>query len=212
VWEKRQSYVKAVFDDFDFDDKAIMDSLKNICVKAIESQEIESWRKAFIEHTELFKECRQGFIVKNHNEIILLHESQRNHYHSEFYSRVLHLELKNKSKQLLPFKRLSYESVKNSGDFSYVSLGQWVYKDNEYNIEIWFKSDIYTLFFYGEGPPKYVHKLTKVLEEQKFKVSVEEYNGYEDYGIQYISSVKTKEQVLENLKYLCSGLRGLVDK
>ncbi len=211
-WEKRQSYVSAVFDDSNFDANSIKDSLKIICDNAIENPAIEDWRRAFIEHSVLFTECRQGFIVKNANEIILLHESQRNHYHSELYSRVIDLEMKNKSDQLLPFKLLPFEPVRNRDDFSYASLGQWGYKDNEYNVEIWFESDVYKLFFYGGGPPECVHELICILEESKFNVSDEGYCSHEDYGTQYIASFKTKDEVFEKLNDLCTGLRGLVGK
>jgi len=209
---KRQKYVKAVFDDSRFDANDIKGSLSRICNEALEDDSIESWRKFFIKHPALFNECHQGFIVMNDTEIILLNESQRNHYHSELYSRVLDLELKDKSEQLLPFKRLPYVHVKSRDDTPYLSLGQCLLKDNEYNIEIRFDSDNYKLFFYGEEPQESAHKLIGILEENKFKVSDETYEGYEEYCTQYLCSCKTQEEVFGKLNDLCSDLKGLADE
>jgi hypothetical protein len=207
-WEKRQGYVKAVFDDANFDVNNIQDSLKLICNEALTNDSIEGWRKAFIKFPALFIMCHQGFIVKSANEIILLHESQRNHYHSEFYSKLLDLELKQKTEQLLPFKQLAYESVKSREDSPYVSLGQWSYKGNEYNIEIWFDFDEYKFLFYGEKSQADVDELIRILEGREFEMS-EDYD--EDYGTPYLYICKTQERVLAVLEDLCSDLRELVN-
>lgn len=207
--ENRLTYVKAVFDDSDFDVNNIKDSLKIICNKAIEDAAIDDWRKAFIKYSALFKECNQGFIVKNKSNILLLHESQRNHYHSELFSRVLDLELMQKSEELLPFKQLPYELVKSREDSAYVSLGRWIYKNKEYNIEIWFNSDEYKLFFYGNEPQEYADELVSLLEEHEFEIAG---NDYEEYGTSYLYGCKTQEELFEMLMDLCSGLRELVDE
>lgn len=208
-WESRQAYVKAVFDDSNFDVNNIKDSLKLICDKAIEDTAIDEWRKAFIKHSALFRECHQGFIVKNADEIILLHESQRNHYHSELRSKVLDLELEHKSEKLLPFKRLPYEPVKGRDYSPYVSLGEWIYKDKEYNIEIGFDSDVYELLYYGNKPQDYAKELIRILEKRDFVIT-EDHDA--DYGIAYQYICKTQEEVFDILNDLCSDLRELIDE
>ncbi|MCV5555813.1 hypothetical protein OFN13_32480, partial [Escherichia coli] len=79
-------YVKAVLDDPAFDMCDLKAGLEKICIKAVSEQPF-NWRTMLIVKPELFGFCNQGFIVKNAHEIILLHESQRNHYQSELYSR-----------------------------------------------------------------------------------------------------------------------------
>ncbi len=209
-WEKRQDYVKDVFDDSRFNESDIEESLKSICNDALADPEIEGWRKAFIKYPDLFAECRQGFIAKNSNEIILLHESQRNHYHSEFYSRILDLELEDRKEQILPFKKLPYEHVRSRDDSPYVSLGQWSYNENIHYVEIWFDSDSYTIFFYGDEPLDYSPELVHELEAHGFSISDEVY--YEECGTNYTASAKTKDEVFEKLNGLCSGLKNLVDQ
>jgi hypothetical protein len=205
-WEKRQGYVKSVFDDAHFEVNDVEGSLRCICDKALADPAIEDWRKAFIKHSTLFKECNQGFIAKNDSEIILLHESQRNHYHSELYTRALDLELKQKSEQLLPFKQLQYKPVRSREESPYVALGQWVYKDKKYNIKIWFCSDVYKLLFYTSEPHECAGELIGILEKHGFKVT------YDNQYSSYLNSCKTQEEAFDILMGLCSGLRGLVDE
>ena len=87
--EQKQEYVKQVFDDPNFDAKDIIGSLKIICKDALSLLDANDWRILFVERPELFGVCEQGFIINNSNEFILLHQSQRNHTHSELYSKYL---------------------------------------------------------------------------------------------------------------------------
>lgn len=205
-WEKRQGYVKSVFDDVHFEINDVEGSLRCICDEALADPAIEDWRKAFIKHSALFKECNQGFIAKNDSEIILLHESQRNHYHSELYTRVLDLELKQKSEQLLPFKQLQYQPVRSREESPYVALGQWVYKDKEYNIKIWFCSDVYKLLFYTSESHECAGELIGILEKHEFKFTDD------DQDSSYLNSCKTQEETFDILRGLCLDLSGLVDE
>ena len=211
-WEKRQEFVKAVFDDSIFDSNNIKDSLKEICSKALEDDGIEEWRKCLIQYQELFKECEQGFIVKNADEIILLQQSQRNHYHSELYSKVLELELKKIPGDLRPFKQLQYEPVKSRDHSSFVSIGGWVYEGSEYDLEVWYESNVYCLLFYGDGLKGKASDIIGVLEGEEFVALREEYDGYEDYHTKYEARCKTQEDVIEKLRALCEGLKGLIDE
>ncbi|RLA49658.1 MAG: DUF262 domain-containing protein, partial [Gammaproteobacteria bacterium] len=148
-WLRRQEYVKAVFDAEGFDINDVKGSLRDICSSALENEfELEDWRKALIKYRDLFKLCNQGFIVQNDNEFILLHESQRNHYHSELFSRVFDFELEEMGEKLLPFKRLPYVSAKARDLCTYATLGDWVYGDQEYALDIWFRSGRYRVHFY----------------------------------------------------------------
>jgi hypothetical protein len=203
-WEKRQGYVKAVFDDSYFDVNNIKDSLKLICDKAIEDTAIEDWRKEFTKHSALFRECHQGFIVRNANEIILLNESQRNHYHSELYTRVLALELN--PEQLKPFKQLPYKHVRGLDELPFAALGRWRYNGGNYAIDIRYFFSEYELRFYATGPQNYADDLIGLLETNKLKHS----GKYQDSS--YLFSCKTKEEVFKILKDLCSDLRELIDE
>ena len=70
--EQKQRYVKAVLDDPLFNADEIQTSLSAICSNATESEKIEPWRKALIQHKELIAYCQQGFIEKNNSEFVLL--------------------------------------------------------------------------------------------------------------------------------------------
>ncbi len=106
--EQKQEHVKEVFDDPNFDVKDVIGSLEKICKDALGLLDAKDWRILFLERPELFKVCEQGFIINNGNEFILLHQSQRNHTHSELYSKYLYLQLKAEHFNSEPFTIFKY--------------------------------------------------------------------------------------------------------
>jgi hypothetical protein len=197
-WENRQGFVKSVFDDSRFDINNIESSLRRICEEALTDSAIEDWRKLFITYSDLFKDCNQGFIVKNDSEIILLYESQLNHHHSELYTRILDIELKQKSNQLTPFKQLPYEPVRSTEKSAYVAL-----KEGRYAINIRYFNHKYELRFYAIQPQEYSEALISILEKHEFESS----NNYQDTS--YLYYCITSEMVFVMLRELCSDLRVL---
>jgi len=202
-WEKRQNYVKAVFDDQNFDIKNVESSLRHICDKALNDPAVEDWKKAFIQYKELFAYCKQGFIMKNEDKILLLSESQRNHYHSELSSRIFYLEAKPKFEQLTPFKNLKYYAVKSSEDASSTRLDQWTYKGKEYAINIQFHDFKYVLDFYPYNFDVCSEDLVGFLEPYGFELTTEDHDSF------YRTSINSSVEAFEVMKGLCSDLRGL---
>lgn len=200
-WEQRQSYVKAVFDDANFDSNQIVNSLQNICNKSLSDANMEAWKKAFIKYKELFRDCKQGFIFKNEEMILLLNESQRNHYHSELNSKVFYLEFQSESEHFFPFGKLKYSDVKSSEDQSSAYLGPWDYKKKKYYVEVQFFDGDYLLNFYCEGLKKCAEALAEIIIMNKFELEQDK-NSYI-----YRWSAKTSKAVLKKIKDLCSDLR-----
>lgn len=206
TWERRQSYVKAVFDDINFDSNQILKSLQSICNSSLNDANIEAWTKAFIKYKELFEGCKQGFIFKNEEIILLLNELQRNHYHSELNSRVFYLEFQSESKHFLPFGQLEYSQVKSSEDQPRAYLGPWGYKKKSYYIDIQFYDGEYLLNFYCEDFKKYPEALADIVIKNKFELQQDK-NSYF-----YRWSGKNSKAVFKKIKDLCSDLMELVNE
>lgn len=201
-WEQRQSYVKAVFDDPNFDVNDIVDSLQHICDEALNDSELAVWKTHFIKHRALFEYCQQGFIYEEGSNILLLGELYRNHYHSELNSRAFYLEYQQSGENFLPFNPLEYYPVKSTYDYSCACLESWTYKEKEYVVTVAYDSK-YLLDFNTPDYKECVEELISVLNENGFEV----YEG--DWGCTYRKSCETSVEAFEILTNLCSDLREL---
>lgn len=147
VWNDRQQYVKGVLDDPAFDLRDLRAGLEAICANALKEQPF-NWRTMFIDKPELFRLCNQGFIVRNVHEVVLLHESQRNHYHSELYSKYLELELKGSGLSYAPFKKSEYKSVRSSDEIASFIFSGFSVNELEVELEILYSGNQYCLLCY----------------------------------------------------------------
>ncbi|MDI1225342.1 MULTISPECIES: DUF262 domain-containing protein [Acinetobacter] len=201
-WEKRQSYVKAVFDDPNFDVSDIVDSLQSICSEALKNPELAVWKTHFIKYKTLFEYCQQGFIYEDGNNILLLGELYRNHYHSELNSRAFYLDYKQSKVQFLPFKSFEYSPVKTTSVYSCAYLESWAYKEKQYLVTVAYDNK-YLLDFNTSDYKACAKELISILDKHSFKFSEE------DWGVTYRNSCETAIEAFEILTNLCSDLREL---
>ena len=118
---KRQ-FVKQVFDDDLFDKNDLKKSLKKIC-----ECKTNTWRDYLIICPDLIRYCKQGFIrFMNKNDIILMGQSQMNHWHSEMYSYYLWKEFIEKKFQ--PFGKVYYHEAKGIADYACIVLEDFCQK------------------------------------------------------------------------------------
>ena len=210
--EQKQNYVKAVIDDPAFNAAELENSLTTICSDALESSDIEPWRKAFIQHKELMAYCNQGFIEKSLYEFILLNESQRNHYHCEFYTKALELELYADKTLLKPFSYLRYESVKSREDSAHVLLSGFKYGEQQYQIEVHKSGSCFDIRVQGGDIENAPDKLKSLLEDEGFELggfsmpSLGYHKYFGEKNQQSIEGVKVK------LQTLCASLKDLSDE
>ena len=209
-WEAKQEYVKAVFDDPLFDSANIAASLEKICINALDDSDIDDWRKKFIKYGELFKYCNQGFISINNQEYILLGQSQRNHHHSELYTKVLEIELSKELDKLQPFTSVDYVTVRSRDDYAGVNICDWHFNEDEYSLFIYLDSQSFYLEFNHEGSSNFSDALIEVLIRRGFepKANDPESSDVVDYYVHdklhEIGDVRIK------VNDLCSDLRELV--
>ncbi|WP_109440470.1 DUF262 domain-containing protein [Acinetobacter haemolyticus] len=201
-WEKRQSYVKAVFDDPNFDANDIVDSLQSICSEALKNPELAVWKTHFIKYKALFEYCRQGFIYEDGNTILLLGELYRNHYHSELNSRVFYLKYKQSDEQFSPFKSFEYYDVKSTSHYSCACLESWTYKEKEYVVTVAYDNK-YLLDFNTPNFKACTEELIGILDKHQFELYEEE------WGLTYRNSCETSIEAFEVLTNLCADLREL---
>lgn len=205
-WHHKQSFVKAVFDDCHFDAKDISGSLEAICNKAVAECSEMDWRMLFVKTPELFKKCKQGFIVKSDSEIVLLHESQRNHYHSELFSKFLYLQLKSEGFDGIPFENLEYEPQKSSENYTFISLENFSLSGFLYEMEVWYEADQYQVLFVGHDRNNLPIDILEILGEHGFS----EYKECDGYENAYSCVRETPDDAKHALKELCMKLRRLV--
>ncbi|AFR03612.1 hypothetical protein PEC301653_32930 [Pectobacterium carotovorum subsp. carotovorum] len=148
-WDDPQQHVKAVLDDPAFDLHDLKAGLETICTNALNELPFD-WRVMLIAKPELFRLCNQGFIVKNTREFVLLHESQRNHYHSELYSKYLELELKDTGLIFAPFKKSEYKSVRSSEEIASFTFSGFSLKDQSFELEVTYTDNQYRLLCYRD--------------------------------------------------------------
>ena len=132
---KHQNYVKEVFDDPRFDVTRIHDSLLEMC-----DLWTGTWRDYFIHEPAMFDYCTQGFIhFINDNEIILLSQSQYNHYHAELFSYFLWKSLLEKiASDYSNFKQVYYYEVKSSEETPCIRFCNYVYNRIRYEMSIFY--------------------------------------------------------------------------
>ena len=111
-----QRCVKAVLDDSRFDAAAPIDTLESICGDGSSVM----WRDVLIRNPRMFDYSRQGFIVfYDENSIMLLKESQMNHYHVELFTYDLWLERLEKN------QNIRFEKPEDYGYYSVRSTDEW---------------------------------------------------------------------------------------
>ncbi|MCC4284855.1 DUF262 domain-containing protein [Marinobacter salarius] len=206
-WDQRQSHVRSVFDDPNFDTDDIQGSLDKICEAALETLQVVDWRSLLISTPALFKICNQGFIVKNNNEVVLLHESQRNHYHSELYSKFLELRLEADKVNSSPFQLAYYHSDRGADALTYICFSGFRFEDREYQMKVWYQDHQYQFLFSTTDGNSCSSKVTSALEHFGFGAE----KGLDDHPVWYLSRFDSPGSAQEAVTELCALLRGLAD-
>ncbi|MEG0949654.1 MAG: hypothetical protein RSF78_09925, partial [Bacteroidales bacterium] len=132
---KQRDYFKELIDDNRFNKDSINKSLESI----ISASEVSDWRSYFIGCKELIKDCQQSFIrFIDHRDIILLGQSQMNHWHTEMYTRYLWYQaFEGKDVSFKPFNPEYFWSKSNEED-ACIHLSNYCHNKKYYEINIYF--------------------------------------------------------------------------
>lgn len=205
-WDRKQSFVKAVLDDSDFNANDIRGSLESICLKAVQTSVSKDWRMLLVEMPQLVALCNQGFIVHNGNETILLHESQRNHYHSELFSKYLELKLLSKNVNHNPFSRFRYNSSRTSDEKTYLLFDLFFLEDYSYHLKVWYESDQYEFVFSKNFDRPFNVDIATTLERSGFELRDENDIAIDDC---FYFSCELPSHAIEKLIAIFESLRSL---
>jgi hypothetical protein len=203
--DKRQ-FVKQVLDDDLFDKTDLQNSLKKIC-----ENKTDTWRDYLIVCPDLIENCKQGFIrFNNETDIILLGQSQMNHWHSEMYTRFLWYKFfENNQDSFKPFKS-EYHWSKSSEIDACISLSDFCHNRIYYEIGIYYINNDklfkpYKIIFKKskghDAQDNYGDDIRKTLTELNFEWD-EEYR-------EYFFASQDSDACIIWLKRLCENLRNL---
>ena len=208
--ETRQSYVKAVLDDANFDTNDIKPSLQHICDAALASNGLEKWREYLVQYPQLFKYCKQGFILKSEDEFVLFKEAQRNHTQYELYTCVIEIKLNQDKSLIEPFQDINYQEVMTSTIPASLKIEGWHYGSSDYHFEIIKSSNNFIVRFKNGSSNDYPQKITDVLEGnglQRKHITDKEIG---DEAVHYeITSLTSVDDVISQLIQTCSSLRSI---
>jgi hypothetical protein len=207
LWDRRQSFVRSVFDDPKFDETDIQGSLEKICTAALEASPIEDWRSLLISMPDLFRICNQGFIVKNNKEIVLLHESQRNHYHTELYSKFLELKIAADNLDCSPFQSIYYHADRGAEALTYILFSGFRLEGQDYQMKVWYQGHQYQFLFSTTGDSSFSLKVVSALETLGFHAEA----NLDDDPVKYLSRFDSPGSAQEAITELCALLRDLTD-
>jgi hypothetical protein len=175
--------VKKVFDDNLFSVNNLKASLEKIC-----DSKTNTWRDYFIACPDLIEYCRQGFIrLINENNIILLKQSQMNHYHAEMYTYFLWKQYIEPRKELFKksFEKIAYCDVIGDYEDAHIVLDKFCRDEINYVVNIYYCNNDnlpnpYEIAFRKKGenlPDKYGNDIKNILEKLDFEWNGE-YKGY----------------------------------
>ena len=140
-----------------------------------------TWRDLFIQEPEMFAYCEQGFLhYVSDNRIILLSQSQYNHYHAELYTYFLWKNVLEERISMYPlFKEIWYYQVKNSEDEPGICFSDYIHNRISYELSIYYEETEdetggqYELCFYKKHRSNahledYPDDMAAILEEAGF--------------------------------------------
>ena len=206
--ENKQLFVKEVLDDPLFDANRLSESLGEICDKALNGEELDSWRYELIKHKELISYCSQGFISHSPSETILLSQSQRNHYHCELFTKSLAIELLASISNLLPFTSVHYDQVKSRDEYPGITISGCSLGGRRYYITVFKGQRKFNVQFRGKEHHDFSQELKGVLEVNQFVCKERD-----DMPIYFFQSFEGDIQQIEIcIVDLCSSLRGLANE
>lgn len=199
-WKTKRMYVKELLDDKRLDITKIKTSLELIC-----KDTPDDWRGYFTKNSRLLNYCSQGFIhMPNNSEIELYNASQQNHYHIDMYIYNFYLTYIEEDKTLFkPFEKITYESVKNSEDYSHALFEDWCFKKKNYYLNIYRVDGKFLIEFKKAKGNKHIEEyhqeVIDVLKAKKFK-------WIEDENLFSLQTVN-ELGLLSVLKKLCAELK-----
>ncbi|SFS63160.1 DUF262 domain-containing protein [Lutibacter maritimus] len=197
----RRDYIKQVFDDANFDENEIENSLRTIIKDSISS--VTDWRRNFIDIPELLDYLGPKNYIRfiNEDRIFLLSKERMNGMHSEYYSHSFFYKYVNK-KETVPFKSSFYFYSNKDEDWPCIVISDWKYEGDNFEIHIKYDplKKLYELVFFDTGENELNKKVDEILNLNNLK---------DDDGEGYYSIFSTESDIASVLNKLLSSFKNL---
>lgn len=154
-WNQKQSFVQQVFDDTLFDPANVVQSLERICSSTLKLEEFNEndWRHLLIASPFLFDVSEQGFVVLEKKTLLLMHQSQRNHNHTEVVTYYFKQKLEDESFATAPFGGPEYSALRGSGCEPGITLRWFRFGSSYYKLDITYAESLFKLTFSKDAQP-----------------------------------------------------------
>lgn len=171
----------------------------------IKVQDIDDWRKYFIQCPQTITYCEQRFIRFNDDyHIRLLGSSATSHYHAELRSYWLYHELDKIGKlSFPPFSDLFYHDVRTRDEYSCVVINEWSHNYNNYAIDIRFIERKYEVRFFNRKKNYIESEIVECLVNEGM-IESEIYND-----VSYLIKIEDDDNIIAFIKRLCNTLQDL---
>lgn len=154
-WNQKQGFVQQVFDDPLFDPANVVQSLERICSSTLKLEEFNEndWRHLLIASPFLFDVSEQGFVVLEKKTLLLMHQSQRNHNHTEVVTYYFKQKLEDESFATAPFGGPEYSALRGSGCEPGITLRWFRFGSSYYKLDITYAESLFKLTFSKNAQP-----------------------------------------------------------
>lgn len=200
-WAARRSYVNDVLTDQLFDKKNAINSLNKI-IQILPTD----WRSNFVKNPGLIAYCRQGFICMTEDgEVELFSQTQLNHYHINSLLYNFFIEYSPQIDNFAPFEEITYYSVKNNEDSSFLQLSGYRFKNKSCTIDITRVVNNYLIEFLREK-----RSIKRVDYDSKLEALLLK-NGMEwdELGSAFIIKKRTGKSTYDFINLICKELLNL---
>ncbi len=212
TWHSKQNFIKEVWDDPNFSVVDLKSSLEKICNQAAIVLEEDNWQTILIKQPKLFEICKQGFIIINDSEIVLLKQAQRNHYQSELYTKNLHLIFEDEKISFSPFTEMSYLEVQNISDYCLLYFSGFEIEKQNIGLNIWYDKNQYHLLIQSsddtDSPVPNI--LTNTLDSLGFSIvsEMDDYNpdDWESNAYSLYSTCNNTKEAISKIKKICNKI------
>jgi len=154
-WNQKQGFVKQVFDHDIFNSDNVVESLEAICSAkiSVEGFEETNWRHLLITNPSFFDVSAQGFVVLERDTLFLMHQSQRNHNHTEIVTYYYNKKLDQQVFDINPFGVREYTAQRGTDCKPSITIKWFRMGDGYYKLDLTHSNSTFKLTLTKDKPP-----------------------------------------------------------
>ncbi|MDD4865484.1 MAG: DUF262 domain-containing protein [Alishewanella agri] len=148
-WNQKQGFVKQVFDHDNFNPDNVVESLEAICSEKITADGFNEtyWQHLLIINPAFFDVSTQGFVVLERETLFLMHQSKRNHNHTEIVTYYFNQKLDKQAFNIKPFDFREYTPQRGTDCKPSITIKWLEIDDGYYRLDLTYSYSTFTLTF-----------------------------------------------------------------